>query len=370
MIEEEALGFLRNFWGDRQVLQRIFDPRGYDFYQARELSYAVDFLDAQWVRQLLARDVLFFVPPSAVAASLAVVAIGLRLVPRALPGLHPAVAWLVLLTYLSNFAVASTTGLLYRATKPLVAPLLLVLLLLALAEHRRPRMGPRAAFAAVFATGLAMSLLDRQGLFYLLLFIPVAGVAWLRSGRGLALVLGAAGAFAAWAAYNWALGPWVIHALNGYWPETRFQRLRPGWLMRPEPWLEGARLLGDWARVLVGGIPLPAVGAAGRGRRRGVGVDGAAPAGAPRPRRPGRLRRARGPGRHGRDHGAAPRPRDLDRPPLLVLPPALPGPARVRPAVGPRAGAGAPRLPAPRGPARSRGPRRRERRPVAGEAAS
>jgi hypothetical protein len=213
------------------------------------------------VRLLLARDVLFFVPPSAVAASLAIVLIGLRLVPRALPGLHPTAAWLVLLVYLSNFAVASTTGLLYRATKPLVAPLLLFLLLLALAEHRRPRMGARAAFAAVFATGLAMSLLDRQGLFYLLLFIPVAGVAWLRSGRGLALVLGAAGAFAAWAAYNWALGPWVIHALNGYWPQTRFQRLRPGWLLRPEPWLEGARLLGDWARVLLGGIPRLALGA-------------------------------------------------------------------------------------------------------------
>lgn len=262
MIEEEALGFLRNYWGERPVLQRVFDPRGYDFYQARELSYAVDFLDAQWVRHLLERDVLFFVPPSAIAASLAIVLIGLRLVPRALPGLHPAAAWLVLLTYLSNFAVASTTGLLYRATKPLVAPLLLFLLLLALAEHRRPRMGPRAAFAAVFATGLAMSLLDRQGLFYVLLLIPVAAAAWLRSRRGLPLVLGATAAAAAWAIYNYALGPWIIHALNGYWPETRFQRLRPGRLMGPEPWLEGGRLLGDWARVLLGGLPRGVVAAA------------------------------------------------------------------------------------------------------------
>jgi hypothetical protein len=240
VIEEEALGFLRNYWGERSVLQRVFDPRGYDFYQARELSYAVDFLDAQWVRQLVERDVLFFVPPSAVAASLAVVSIGLWLVPRAMPALPPTVAWLVLLVYLSNFAVASTTGLLYRATKPLVAPLLLALLLLALAEHRGSRMGPRAGFAAAFATGLAMSLLDRQGLFYILLFIPAAGAAWVRTRRGLGLVLGAAAAGAAWAAYNYALGPWVIQALNGYWPETRFQRLRPGWLMRPEPWLEGA----------------------------------------------------------------------------------------------------------------------------------
>jgi hypothetical protein len=255
VIEEEALGFLRNFWGERPVLERIFDPRGFDFYQGRELSYAVDFLDAQWVRQLMARDVLFFVPPSALLASLAVVLIGVRLVPRALPDLTPSVAWLVLLVYLSNFAVASTTGLLYRATKPLVAPILLLLLLLILAEHRRARLGPRSAFAAVFGTGLAMSLLDRQGLFYVLLLVPVLGAAWLRSRRGLPLLLGAAGAAATWAAYNYLLGPWIIHTLNGYWPQMRFQRLRPTRLLDPRPWLEGARLLADWARVLLGGLP-------------------------------------------------------------------------------------------------------------------
>jgi len=266
VIEEEAIGFLRNFWGERPVLQRIFDPRGYDYYQGRELSYAIDFLDAQWVRQLLARDVLFFVPPSALLASLAVVAVGGRLVPRALPGLSPPTAWLVLLVYLSNFAVVSTTGLLYRATKPLVAPLLLFLLLLWLAEHRSARLGPRTAFAASFFPALAMSLLDRQGLFYLVLVIPVLGAAWFRTRRGLPLLLAAVAAAAAWAAYNYLVGPFVIHALNGYWPEMRFQRVRPGRLLDPEPWLGGARLLGDWARVLFGGVPpLVLLGAAGAG---------------------------------------------------------------------------------------------------------
>jgi hypothetical protein len=255
VIEEEAIGFLRNYWGDRPVLQRIFDPRGYDFYQGRELSYAIDFLDAQWVRQLLSRDVLFFVPPSALVASLAVALIGLRLLPRAVPALGRATGWLVVLTFLSNFAVVSTTGLLYRATKPLVAPLLLFLLLLVLAEHRRPRLGSGAGFAAVFVPGLAMSLLDRQGLFYLLLLIPVLGAAWLRARRGLALVLGAVAAAACWLVYSYALGPWVIHALNGYWPEMRFQRLHPGRLLSPQPWLEGIRLLADWTRVLLGGLP-------------------------------------------------------------------------------------------------------------------
>src|SRR4030042_4765242 len=104
VVFDETLSFvLRRDWSDRSFLQIVFDPRGWDFYQARELSYAVDFLDAQWVRLLLSRDVLFLVPPSSIAASLAVVAIGLRLAPRALPSLDRATRWLVLFVFLSPF---------------------------------------------------------------------------------------------------------------------------------------------------------------------------------------------------------------------------------------------------------------------------
>jgi hypothetical protein len=253
---DETLSFiLRRYWSDRSVLQIVFDPRGWDFYQARELSYAIDFLDAQWVRLLLSGDVVFLVPPSSVLASLAVVLIGVFLVPRALPQLGRATRWLGLLVFLSNFVFLSTMGWLYRATKPLVAPLLLGLLLLVVAEHRKPRLGPRAGFAAVFGTALAMSLLDRQGLFYMLALAGCLALAWARTRRGLSLALGAFAAPAVWAAYNYALGPWIIHAVNGYWPEFRFQRLRPGRLMQPHPWLAAVELLGDWTSVLLGGLP-------------------------------------------------------------------------------------------------------------------
>ena len=256
---DETLSFvLRRYWSDRSILQIVFDPRGWDFYQARELSYAIDFLDAQWVRLLLSRDVVFFLPPSSVLASLAVVLIGAGLAPRALPRLDRATRWLVLLVFLSNFVFVSTMGWLCRATKPLVAPLLLGLLLLAVAEHRQPRLGTRASFTAVFGMALAMSLLDRQGLFYVLALAGCLALAWVRTRRGLSLALGAAAAAAVWAAYNYALGPWIIHALNGYWPEFRFQRLRPGRLMQAHPWVAAVDLLGDWTSVLLGGLP-PAV---------------------------------------------------------------------------------------------------------------
>jgi hypothetical protein len=263
VVFDETLSFiLRRYWSGRSFLQIVFDPRGWDFYQARELSYAIDFLDAQWVRLLLSRDILFLVPPSSVLASLAVVLIGACLAPRALPQLGRATRWLVLLVFLSNFVFVSTMGWLYRATKPLVAPLLLGLLLLVLAEHRQPRLGPRASFAAVFATALAMSLLDRQGLFYVLALAGCLALAWARTHRGLSLALGAFAAAAVWAVYNYALGPWIIHAVNGYWPEFRFQRLRPGRLMQPHPWLAAVELLGDWTSVLLGGLPAALLAAA------------------------------------------------------------------------------------------------------------
>ncbi len=263
VIEEEALGFLRNYWGPRTVIQRIFDPRGYDYYQGRELSYAVDFLDAQWVRLVLGRGWTYFIPPSALVASLAVVlAWGIGL-PRALPALDRATSWCLLLVYLSNFAVLSTMGLLYRSAKPLVPPLLLAVLLFLLREVREARAGPRAQFAWVYVPCLAMSLLDRQGLFYTACLTAVLAAAWARKRRGGVLVAAGAASIATWAFYNYLAGPWIIHAANGYWPEFRFQRFRPQRLVDARPWIEGASLLRDWTSVLLGSLPLwlPAAGA-------------------------------------------------------------------------------------------------------------
>ena len=256
VIEEEALGFLRNYWGPRTVVQRIFDPRGYDYYQGRELSYAVDFLDAQWIRFVMGRGWMYFIPPSVLLASAAVVlawGIGIR---WALPRLDRATSWCLLLVYLSNFAVLSTMGLLYRSAKPLVPPLLLAALFFLIREVREPRAGPHASFAWVYVPCLAMSLLDRQGLFYTVCLTAVLVVAWLRTRRGAVLVASGVASIVTWAFYNYLAGPWIIHAANGYWPEFRFQRFRPQRLLDARPWIEGLTLLRDWTSVLLGSLPL------------------------------------------------------------------------------------------------------------------
>ena len=47
-IEREALTFIRQYLADRPVLEKVFDPHANDLgtYQARELSYALDLVDA------------------------------------------------------------------------------------------------------------------------------------------------------------------------------------------------------------------------------------------------------------------------------------------------------------------------------------
>jgi hypothetical protein len=253
IIEEEALGFLDSYWGDRSAFQAIFNPRGYDFYQGRELSYAVDFLDAQWIALLASRDRFCFLPPSAVVASLGVVAAFRWGVPRALPGLAGGTAWLALFLYLSNFAFMSTMGMLYRAAKPLVAPLLLFALLFSLRERRRAPGERGAAVWPLFAAGAAMSLLDRQGLFYVGCLTAVLGVAWIRNRRCGRLVIAAAAAMGMALLYNYLLGPRLVCLANGYRPSMQFQTLRPEWLADPGAWLEGLAVLRDWTLTLLGG---------------------------------------------------------------------------------------------------------------------
>jgi hypothetical protein len=280
-VDVEALGFLHHYWGEGSFLRKVLDPQSVDYYRGRELSYAIDWADAQWMRRLVERDIFLFLAPSAVVASLAFVLLGLRLVPRALPALGAALRWLGLLVLLSSFTFASTMGIYYRSTKPVVAALLAVLLLLALAEWRSPRLGPRAGFGTVLAVALGMTLLDRQGLFYVLLAGVALAVAWLRGRRGGSLALGAGAAVPVWFVYNNHLGPWLIHATNGYWPDLGYQRLHPAALLDARLWSEGLQILGDWTSVVLGGLPPTVLGAATllgagtwvvRGRRRGVRV--------------------------------------------------------------------------------------------------
>jgi len=262
VLEEETIVFLRNYWGQHSILEKVFDPHANDFgtYQARELSYFVDFLDAQWLKALLGRGLDFFVPPSALAASaLLVIAFG-RGVQVALPGLDGLTARLALLVFLTNFVFVSTMGLFYRATKPLLAPVVLALVFLLLRASRDDR-APAPLLGAIFGIACAMSLLDRQGFFYLAVAATslVVVFAWRRRAGAVALTL--LGATGLGLLYNYALGPFLVRVINGYWPRFRYQRLALHKVADPQFYLQAGELLLGHAGTLFGGMPAGAVAA-------------------------------------------------------------------------------------------------------------
>jgi hypothetical protein len=164
---------------------------------------------------------------------------------------------LTLLVFLTNYVFLTTMGLFYRATKPMLVPVLLGTLFFLWARLRSdaPAASPFRDFAVVFAGGCLMSAFDRQGFFY----IAVAGASlalfWVLRRTGGVLCLGAAAAAVASEGYNRLLGPWLIHAINGYWPRFNYQRVPLRKLADPAYYLKAAELLPGYAATLFGGFP-------------------------------------------------------------------------------------------------------------------
>jgi hypothetical protein len=255
-LEFEAISFVTRYTDARPALQKVFDPHTNDFgtYQARELSYFLDWIDANvWLGLLRGFDVVAFVPLSALLSALATVGVFALGVRRTLPALDRGVAGLLLLLYVSCFVFVATMGVFYRSGKPWLAPALLALSFVLLRLHQRPPR--RADVGTVFALSLGIALLDRQGHFYVLAAGALVGWSWLRGRSPRALVLALAGAALAGFVYDFVLGPLLIHALNGYWPKMKYQAI-PKREVVHLPWhgLRAAHLLAENAAVLLGGF--------------------------------------------------------------------------------------------------------------------
>lgn len=270
ILELEVLQFIQQYLDGRPFLRKIFDPYANDFgtYQARELSYFFDYLDAQVFKRLMGMDMVVFIPLTAMAASLLTVAIFFWAVRRyrTIPAFTAA---LLLLVYLTNYVHVVTMGMFYRSAKPLLAPLLLLTSLLVAMlvgglpgadqgdSRRRQRWGP-----VIFVLLCTMSMLDRQGFLY--------------AGVGFGVLLGAAllryvnwrlaawsgGAVALMASYNWWIGPAVVQAVSGYVPSLEYQQAPLHGLGSSfEPYRRSIELLLEGLGVLAGGMPRWSVGA-------------------------------------------------------------------------------------------------------------
>lgn len=251
VLELEVLHFIDRYLDDRSLLHKIFDPYTNDFrtYQARELSYFIDYIDAHVFRQLLRWDLVVFIPLSAVIASALTVGIFLYAVRR-YRGLTPLTATLLLLVYLSNYIHLVTMGMFYRSTKPLLAPVLMgtAFYLASVFEGRARRWAP----LAVFGLFCLMSLLDRQGFFYAIVGSGLVLGYAVFTRQGWSVVAAAAAAVFAMTAYDLWIGPWIIERVAGYVPSLAYQEVPKEPLLQALPYRQSAEILGDSLMVFLG----------------------------------------------------------------------------------------------------------------------
>lgn len=264
LIEIEATQFVRQYLDNRSTLQKVFDPHGNDLdtYQARELSYFVDYLDARVFEAFMLADRPLFVPASALAAAALMILVSV-VAMRRFPVYAMLPAALVLLLFVTNYAHLVTMGMFYRSTKPLLAPVLIatVFYLLAILQHR-PGTGNATSVRRlwapliVFVLFSVMSLLDRQGFYYAVAGVVILAIhAALAGGRRDVLAAGAA-AVVAMVLYNLMLGPLLVERINGYSPSFAYQRLPWQNLFRdPRIVLHAGELVLQSAALLMGGAP-------------------------------------------------------------------------------------------------------------------
>jgi hypothetical protein len=212
----------------------VFDPNTNEWgvYQAREFSYLFDYIDANVYRFIYRMfDTALFVPLSGVLSSVLLTLVFFRGVSRTTENLDPLTAALLFGCMATSFVFVSTMVVFYRSGKPLLSAVVLALLFQVKSADRRQQVSQRrtglvtrdAVFAC--ALGVAGGLLDRQGFIYTLGGSVIVALHVFWTGRLKDVLLGLVAATGILVAYNYLLGPLIIHGLNGYWPNFSYQRI-------------------------------------------------------------------------------------------------------------------------------------------------
>ena len=266
VLGDETTYFITQYTAERPTLHKIFDPQKNDggAYQARELSYFFDYLDAKFYFFILSRSGrVLFIPLSAFTSSLLLVLIFALGARRTTDNVDTITGVLLLTCFLSSFVFVSTMGLFYRSGKPLVAATVLAYLFHVRAVYKKrigkpdPRHARLVTIDGVIALSLASfaGLLDRQGAFYVFVACVVLFVHYglTRQLRDVLISTCAAAVFLQM--YNVVFAPLLIRTLNGYWPDFWLQEFSLSTIRRfPIELARALKMLLENTAVLFGGF--------------------------------------------------------------------------------------------------------------------
>lgn len=275
-VDIESPGFLLHYLAPRPFLAAIFDPYRNDwgFYQARELSYLFDWIDARLIGFWLRHGIVCFHSMTNWLMLVAVVAIQQYGWRSLFPQMKSRVATLLSLWFILLPCCANNSF--FRSAKFGCALVVtaITFLSLSLILRRYPLHEQKRRTVAIIALLVVAGLFDRQGAFFTAAYTVGVGCLLLiqqriqllhvklegTGGDGETvlrnLATGGMGAVLFGMVYNLFLAPQLIFFLNGYYPDFSYQNLGPlSWFdILPEG---GRFLCTNAAFALTGTLYLP-----------------------------------------------------------------------------------------------------------------
>jgi hypothetical protein len=225
-LHPEAEAMLLNYTDGRDLLNKIFDPRWTDwgYYQARELSYLVDYLDYNFISISIRSGVLHFL---SLSTYLGILLMALLLVGffRKRLALDKVTSILLLLLFLTSSSII-TAGAVFRSAKIGVGVSLIGMLSLLYKRYQTVDSQDRVDYFLIFLWSLAAILFDRQGVFIVGATILVLATLHRSPDFNRWKCIGAlAIASAVGIAYNFIIAPALILHFSGYSASFGYQEL-------------------------------------------------------------------------------------------------------------------------------------------------
>jgi hypothetical protein len=235
-IEQETATFIRQYGLASQNgawFKSVFDPHANDIgtYQARELSYLIDQVDAV-MHPTLARlfGAGFSIPLSALVSSALIVGVYLFGLRHNARHCGTAIGLLLVSCFVTSFVFFSSMGLHYRSSKPVLAAVIVawvfgLLRLLRLRRAAGDESRGKLVVVALSFLALVGGLVDRQGVFLAGTAAILLLLSWRREPLLRDLCLATWLVVIVLQLYNFWLGPLLVFRANGYWPDFSYQRI-------------------------------------------------------------------------------------------------------------------------------------------------
>ena len=227
-VEANCFLILYNFTSN--WFKTIFDPLRTDWnlYQARELSYFIDFLDARFIGWCIKHKMAHFYSLSAILSAIGVLVIQQWGFARGFPKIN---CWCTLaLSLLWQWTPCNFIHHFFRCGKP-VTSLLITMLLFSFRVIWKNGKNEKTAQVLFFTAVVLLPFFDRQGIFLLAaatvffaLLRSVASDGYQRSFLKIAAIAGAA-SIAVQTLFNVFITPATVNALNGYTPSFEYQKM-------------------------------------------------------------------------------------------------------------------------------------------------